>query len=109
MEDPEFSVLLTGVGDRRLDLVRVVRSVSGLSLWDSKLLLDAVPAVVVKDTWYEAADEVARRLEAAGARAALSCGWCSRTIPCGTGPVDPGPCEAPYWPAENCRASSPKH
>ncbi|MFJ5811217.1 ribosomal protein L7/L12 [Streptomyces sp. NPDC093093] len=107
MEDPEFSVLLTEVGTTRLDVIQAVRAISGLSLWRSKLLLETTPVVVVEDTWFEAADKVAKRLEAAGAHAVLLCGWCNRRIPSVAVGVDPGPCESPYWPAENCRASSP--
>ncbi|MFF0415579.1 ribosomal protein L7/L12 [Kitasatospora sp. NPDC004745] len=84
-----------------------VRAISGLSLWHSKLLLEAAPVVVVEDAWFEAADKVAKRLEAAGARAVLVCGWCDRRIPSGAVGLDPDPCESPYWPAESCRASSP--
>ncbi|MFI5649259.1 ribosomal protein L7/L12 [Kitasatospora sp. NPDC051705] len=107
VEEPEFSVLLTEVGTTKLDVIQAVRAISGLSLWHSKLLLEAAPVVVVEDAWFEAADKVAKRLEAAGARAVLVCGWCDRRIPSGAVGLDPDPCESPYWPAESCRASSP--
>ncbi len=71
MEEPEFSVLLTEVGTSKLDVIQAVRAIAGLSLWHSKLLLEATPVVVAEDTWFEAADKIAKRLEAAGARAVL--------------------------------------
>ncbi|MFI9770335.1 ribosomal protein L7/L12 [Streptomyces sp. NPDC052415] len=98
---------MTEVGDRRSDVVQAVRTVSGLSLLRSKLLLDALPAVLVQDTWFEAADDAAKRLEAAGARTAVLCGWCERIIPRKAASVDPTPCAAPYWPATRCRVGSP--
>jgi hypothetical protein len=107
VEEPGFSVLVTEVGDRRSDVVQAVRTVSGLSLWRSKLLLNALPAMLVQATWFEAAEDAAKRLEAAGACTAVRCGWCERIIPRETASVDPTPCAALYWPATHCRASSP--
>ncbi|MFK0257024.1 ribosomal protein L7/L12 [Streptomyces sp. NPDC090445] len=105
MEEPGFRVLLTDVGDgRKAELVRAVRAVTGLSLWHSKVLLDRLPAAVTEPDWFEAAGEVAGRLEDAGARVTVLCDWCDRAIPRGPGPVDPGPCEGP-WPDGACRAS----
>ncbi|MFG2874631.1 ribosomal protein L7/L12 [Streptomyces sp. NPDC048337] len=97
-------MLLTDVGDRRLDLVRAVRAVTGLSLWNSRVLLDQLPAAVMEPEWFEVAQEVAGRLEDAGARVTVRCDWCDRTIARGADPVDPGPCQGP-WPEGTCRAS----
>ena len=108
MEEPGFDVLLTEVGSGRLDVIRVVRSVTGKSFWHSKLLLDTVPAVVVKGIWFAAAGDAARSLEAVGARAVLLCGWCERTLAPGNGVVRPEPCASPYWPASSCPASHPE-
>ncbi|MEV6294502.1 hypothetical protein AB0M41_29605 [Streptomyces sp. NPDC051896] len=81
MEEPPFAVVLTGVGDHRTDVVRVLRIVTGLSAWHSA------------------------RLRAAGAEADVVCGSCTRTIPLDGRPVDPGPCAARAWFASDCPAS----
>ncbi|MFE4210369.1 ribosomal protein L7/L12 [Streptomyces goshikiensis] len=106
MEEPGFRVLLREAGDRKMEAVRAIRMVTGLSLWNSKLLLDSAPVVVTGPNWLEVADEAARLLEDAGARAAVLCDWCDRTITRGADRMDPAPCKGP-WPAEACRASCP--
>lgn len=105
MEEPAFSVLLTGAGSRRADVVQAVRSVTGESAFRSGLLVDAVPVVVVERTWFEAAEDAAARLAGLGAEVALRCGWCERTLSPGAGVVDPAPCASPHWPAESCPAA----
>ncbi|WP_329316062.1 ribosomal protein L7/L12 [Streptomyces sp. NBC_01278] len=106
MEEPGFRVLLTEAGNRKVEAVRAIRTVTGLSLWNSKLLLDSAPVAVTEPNWLEVADEAARVLEDAGARATVLCDWCDRTITRGADPIDPAPCKGP-WPAEACRASCP--
>ncbi|MER6621867.1 ribosomal protein L7/L12 [Streptomyces sp. NPDC000931] len=106
VEEPGFRVLLTESGDRRTEAIRVIRTVTGLSLWNSKLLLDSAPVAVTEPDWLEAAQEAAGVLEAAGAHAAVVCDWCDRTVTRGTDPLDPAPCSGP-WPPEACRASCP--
>ncbi|MET9607279.1 ribosomal protein L7/L12 [Streptomyces sp. NPDC006512] len=99
-------MLVTAVGDRKTEALRAVRTVTGLSLWNSKLLLESVPVAVTEPGWLEAADDAARDLQDAGVEAALLCDWCDRTITREAIPVDPGPCKGP-WPAGTCRASCP--
>ncbi|MGW2988156.1 ribosomal protein L7/L12 [Streptomyces goshikiensis] len=89
MEEPGFRVLLTEAGDRKAEAVRAIRTVTGLSLWNSKLLLDSAPVAVTEPNWLEIADEAARVLEDAGARATVLCDWCDRTITRGANPIDP--------------------
>ncbi|MGW1768267.1 ribosomal protein L7/L12 [Streptomyces sp. NPDC002073] len=106
MEEPGFRVLLTEAGDRKTEAVRAIRTVTGLSLWNSKLLLDRAPVAVSKSGWREAAQDAADVLEAEGARAAVLCDWCDRTVRRGAGPLDPALCSGP-WPPVTCRASCP--
>jgi hypothetical protein len=108
VEQPEFSVVLTGTGGRRMDVVQAVRSITGLSAWRRARLLESIPVVVVEDTCFEAAVDAVGRLKAAGADASLLCGWCERAMVPGTGPVDPGPCASPYWPSAECPAGRPR-
>ncbi|MFF3863313.1 ribosomal protein L7/L12 [Streptomyces sp. NPDC002209] len=104
VEEPGFRVLLTEAGDRKVEAVRAIRTVTGLSLWNSKLLLDSAPVAVTEPNWLGVADEAARVLEEAGATAMVLCDWCDRTIT--RGPIDLAPCRGP-WPAEACRVSCP--
>ncbi|MER5860544.1 ribosomal protein L7/L12 [Streptomyces sp900105245] len=107
MEEPGFCVWLVAAGDRKTDAVRAIRTVTGRSLFESKLLLDRAPAAVTEPVWLEAAQDAARVLESAGVHTAVVCDWCERTVNRGDGPLDPGPCAGPWWPAESCRASHP--
>lgn len=106
MEEPGFRVLLTGSGDQETEAIRAIRTVTGLSLWNSKLLLDSAPIAITEPDWLEAAQDAAGVLEAAGAHATVLCDWCDRTITREAGPLDPNPCSGP-WPPETCRASCP--
>lgn len=105
MEDPEFYVLLTSSGGKELDLVLAVRSVTGLSAWRSKQLLEAAPTTVVARASFAAAVDATRRLNAVGARADLVCRWCERLIALEYCPVDPGPCSSPFLSPMGCPAS----
>lgn len=107
-EEPEFRVVLTGTGGRRMDVVQAVRSITGLSAWRSARLLESIPVVVVEDTWFGAAADAVGRLKAVGADANLLCGWCERAIVPGTGPVDSGPCASPFWSSADCPAGRPR-
>ncbi|MFF1443564.1 ribosomal protein L7/L12 [Streptomyces sp. NPDC058295] len=105
VEEPDFDVLLCSSGDRGIDLVQAVRSVTGLSAWRSKQLLEAAPTTLIEGTWFEAATEAVRRLHAVGARADLLCRWCERVMSPEDCPVDAGPCSSPYLALDGCPAS----
>lgn len=107
VEEPEFDVRLSSSGGRGTDLVQVVRSVTGLSAWRSKQLIEAAPTTLVRSLCFEAAVDAARRLDAVGARADLLCGWCERVMSLGDCPVDPGPCSSPFLSPTGCPASRP--
>ncbi|MFH8385864.1 ribosomal protein L7/L12 [Kitasatospora sp. NPDC018058] len=108
MEEPPFGVLLTANGDQGLELVKAVRAVTGLSAWRSKELLTAAPTTVIDETWFERAEQAARRLNGLGARADLACRWCERVMSPENCPVDPGPCSSPYMAPTGCPASRPR-
>ncbi|MFD3553426.1 hypothetical protein ACFWWA_15080 [Streptomyces goshikiensis] len=63
-----------------MEAVRAIRTVTGLSLWNSRLLLASAPVEITVATWLEAADEAVRVLEDAGAHSTLLCDCCGRTI-----------------------------
>ncbi|WP_411572713.1 ribosomal protein L7/L12 [Streptomyces xanthophaeus] len=97
-------MLLTEAGDWKMEAVRAIRSVTGLSLWNSRLLLADAPVEIVAAGWFEAAVEVARTLEDAGARARLLCDCCGRPIRRGAFPRTSAQCTGPR-PLEICWAS----
>ncbi|MFD6798638.1 ribosomal protein L7/L12 [Streptomyces cyaneofuscatus] len=87
MEEPGFRLLLTEAGDREMETVRAVRAITGLSLWNSKLLISDAPVEIEAASWFEAAVEAARTLEGAGARTGLLCDCCGRPIRRGAFPL----------------------
>ncbi|WP_411104540.1 ribosomal protein L7/L12 [Streptomyces sp. cmx-4-9] len=106
MEEPGFRVLLTEAGDRTREAVRAVRTVTGLSLWNSRLLLAGAPVEVEWSGRCAAAEEAVRVLEDAGARAVLLCDCCGRTVRRGAFPVDR--CRTGgSWFLEACWAGEP--
>lgn len=107
MEEPGFCVRLVAAGDQKTDAVRAIRTVTGRSLFQSKLLLNRAPVAVTQPVWLEAAQDAAKVLEGAGVHTRVVCDWCDRTVNMGDSPLDPGPCAGPWWPAESCRASHP--
>ncbi|GAA1114909.1 ribosomal protein L7/L12 [Kitasatospora arboriphila] len=106
MEDPDFAVHLTGVGERGIEVVKAVRAVTGASPWRSRQLVDGAPVGLVAEAALERAVAAAARLRAAGAGAEIRCGWCRRTLPADGAPVDPGPCASVYRPTAHCRANA---
>ncbi|MGA4980200.1 ribosomal protein L7/L12 [Streptomyces cinereoruber] len=80
-------MLLTEAGDRKMETVRAIRAVTGLSLWNCKLLLADAPVEIEAVGWFEAAVEAARTLEDAGARTRLLCDCCGRPIRRGAFPL----------------------
>ncbi|MFB6849384.1 ribosomal protein L7/L12 [Streptomyces sp. NPDC056373] len=66
-DDTPHDVLLTDPGARVLDVVQVVRRLTGLSLWHSKVLVTRTPAVVLARVPEEDATAAASALRAAGA------------------------------------------
>ncbi|MFB7675132.1 hypothetical protein ACFC26_27350 [Kitasatospora purpeofusca] len=105
MEEPEFTVLVSGDSPHDPAALAAVRSVTGLSLARSRQLLGGAPAVVRSDIPFDIAARAGQDLRRAGVPAVVRCGWCRRTMT-GDTPVDPGPCVSPYWPAAHCPANS---
>ena len=63
----EFDVVLTAFGDKKLDVVKVVKNLTGLSLMDAKKLVEGVPAKIKEKVSKEDAAKVKAELEAVGA------------------------------------------
>ena len=70
-EQTAFDVTLTGVGDKKIQVIKVVRAVTGLGLKEAKDLVDGAPAAVKEGVTQEEADSVKAQLEEAGASVEL--------------------------------------
>ena len=66
-EQTEFDVLLTAAGDKKIQVIKVVRAVTGLGLKEAKDLVDAAPKPVKEGVAQEEADAIKAQLEEAGA------------------------------------------
>jgi large subunit ribosomal protein L7/L12 len=66
-EKTEFDVILTGVGDKKIQVIKVVRSITGLGLKEAKALVDGAPGPVKEGVSKEEAEGVKNQLEEAGA------------------------------------------
>ena len=66
-EKDEFDVILTGAGDKKIQVIKVVRELTSLGLKEAKDLVDGTPKPVVEKVDKAAADAAKEKLEAAGA------------------------------------------
>ncbi|GLX18166.1 MULTISPECIES: 50S ribosomal protein L7/L12 [Streptomyces] len=66
-EKDEFDVILTGAGDKKIQVIKVVRELTSLGLKEAKDLVDGTPKPVLEKVNKEAADKAAEALKAAGA------------------------------------------
>ncbi len=70
-EKSTFDVVLTGAGDRKIPVIKVVREIAGLGLREAKELVDNAPKAVKEGMSKEDAEEVKKKLEEAGAAVEL--------------------------------------
>ena len=70
-EKTEFSVVLESAGDKKINVIKVVRELTGLGLKEAKDLVEAAPKEVKGDVPKSAAEEMKKKLEAEGAKVAL--------------------------------------
>ena len=66
-EQDEFDVILTGAGDKKIQVIKEVRSLTSLGLKEAKDLVDGAPQPVLEKVNKEAAESAKEALEAAGA------------------------------------------
>lgn len=71
-EKTEFTVTLKEVGPNKINVIKAVREVTNLGLKEAKDLVEAAPKAVVEHVAKEAAEEAKKKLEAAGAKVAVS-------------------------------------
>ena len=70
-EQTAFDVMLTGAGDKKIQVIKVVRAVTGLGLKEAKDLVDSAPNPVKEGVAKEEADSIKAQLEEAGASVEL--------------------------------------
>ena len=70
-EQDSFTVMLTAAGEKKINVIKEVRAVTGLGLKDAKDLVEGAPKEVKADVSKEEAEEIKKQLEAAGASVEL--------------------------------------
>jgi len=70
-EQTEFDVILTSAGEKKVNVIKVVRSVTGLGLKEAKGLVDGAPSAIKEGATKEEAEDVKKQLEEAGGAAEL--------------------------------------
>jgi large subunit ribosomal protein L7/L12 len=66
-EQTEFSVLITGVGDKKIQVIKEVRTITSLGLKEAKDLVEGIPGLVKEGIPKEEAEAIAKQLTEAGA------------------------------------------
>ena len=66
-EQTEFDVIITSPGDKKIQVIKVVRELTGLGLKEAKDLVDSAPKAVKEGVSKEEAEEIKGKLEEAGA------------------------------------------
>jgi len=66
-EQTEFDVVLTGIGDKKIQVIKEVRAITGLGLKEAKAVVDEAPKAVKEKVSKEEAEEIKGKLEGVGA------------------------------------------
>ena len=70
-EKSEFTIFLAAAGDKKINVIKEVRSITGLGLKEAKDLVEGAPKEVKKGVAKKDAEEAKKKLEAAGAKVEL--------------------------------------
>jgi len=70
-EQTEFTVMLTGAGDNKVNVIKVVRAVTGLGLKEAKDLVDGAPKAVKEGISKKDADDLLKQITDAGGKAEI--------------------------------------
>jgi large subunit ribosomal protein L7/L12 len=70
-EQDAFEVILTSTGDKKIDVLKVVREVTGLGLKEAKDLVDGAPKPLKAGVKKEEAESIKKKIEAAGGKVEL--------------------------------------
>lgn len=70
-EKSEFDVVLASAGDKKVNVIKAVRAITGLGLKEAKALVDDAPSAIKEGVSKDEADDVQKQLEEAGATVEL--------------------------------------
>ena len=70
-EKSEFDVILEAAGDNKINVIKEIRAITNLGLKEAKNLVDGAPKTVKEGAPKEEAEEIKKKLEAAGAKVTL--------------------------------------
>lgn len=70
-EKDEFDVMLTGAGEKKVNVIKAVRAITGLGLKEAKALVDEAPSPIKEGATKDEAEDVKKQLEEAGATVEL--------------------------------------
>ena len=70
-EQSEFEIFLADVGEKKIDVIKAVRAITGLGLKEAKAIVDGAPASVKEGANKEEAEQAKSQLEEAGAKVEL--------------------------------------
>ena len=70
-EKTEFDVILTSFGEKKINVIKEVRSITGLGLKEAKEAVESVPKAIKEGASKEEAEEIKKKLEEAGASAEI--------------------------------------
>jgi len=65
-EKTEFDVILTAIGDKKIQVIKEVRTITGLGLKDAKDLVEGAPKVIKEGVKKEEAEEIQKKIEDVG-------------------------------------------
>jgi large subunit ribosomal protein L7/L12 len=66
-EKTEFNVMITAIGEKKIEVIKAIREITGLGLKEAKDLVEAAPTAAKEGVTKEQAAEIKKKLEAAGA------------------------------------------
>ena len=66
-EQTEFTVVLSEIGDKKVNVIKAVRAITGLGLKEAKTLVDGAPSPIKEGAAKEETEEIKKQLEEAGA------------------------------------------
>ena len=70
-EKSEFDIILEAAGDNKINVIKEIRAITNLGLKEAKDLVDGAPKTVTEGAPKEEAEEIKKKLEAAGAKVTL--------------------------------------
>jgi len=66
-EKTEFNIVMTGFGEKKIEVIKVVRAITGLGLKEAKDMVEGVPSTVKEGISKEESEDIKKKLEEAGA------------------------------------------